>query len=514
MKAKSSSSRRSSSGQAGARFAFRRAGGDRPQAGDLGIALQDLEAHAHLVDAVVQRFELGRLVDHVLRRRHLAAVVQPGGDVHRLPILVAELEIGVGTGLLGAGGTRQHLGQFRNAGAVAAGVGALGVDRAGDELDEGLEQHLLGVDQFLALQRNRGGTRQRLDEVQSRRVGLAVAQQQHGADQHLLAVEERDGDGMARVAGGFGQAEDGEVGRDEAAAAGAVRRQRCTEQGAACRLGDGRVAERQGRAVRAQRRRRQQPVAVGQVEDAGSGIGGGQGLAEQARQQAVEVLFAGDRLADVEKAADRLLHRVHGQRQVVDFADWRAQRDRLGEIEVADAVGLAGQVPQVARDAASERQRDRDREQDDDDEGHRQPADEFVRAGHQLAVGNRRDQEQRAPCFRAERAQRGAPCLAVHIEAQAGLRPLVDFREQGGQPVQHRHPEVADADEDRRAARLVGWPDRLRRVFVGRRSRRPGSSAAVACWVSPSCAPARHRGFPAGCRRRRRRCHCCPGWRW
>jgi hypothetical protein len=108
--------------------------GDGLQAGDFGIAFEHLEAHAYFVDAVVEGFELGRLVDHVFRRRHLAAIVQPGGDVHRFPFLLAELEILVRSAAFGAGGACQHLGQFRHAGAVAAGVGALGVDGAGDQL--------------------------------------------------------------------------------------------------------------------------------------------------------------------------------------------------------------------------------------------------------------------------------------------------------------------------------------------------------------------------------------------
>src|SRR3546814_2714585 len=51
------------------------------QALDLGIPLQDFEAHPHLVDATVDRLQLGRLVDHEIRRGDLAAVVQQIGSV-------------------------------------------------------------------------------------------------------------------------------------------------------------------------------------------------------------------------------------------------------------------------------------------------------------------------------------------------------------------------------------------------------------------------------------------------
>jgi hypothetical protein len=80
-KAKSSSSCCHAAAQAAARRSFVLAAGDRPQAVDLGVALEHLEAHPHFVDAVMNGFQLGRLVDHVLGRRHLAAVVQPGGNV-------------------------------------------------------------------------------------------------------------------------------------------------------------------------------------------------------------------------------------------------------------------------------------------------------------------------------------------------------------------------------------------------------------------------------------------------
>jgi hypothetical protein len=53
-------------------------------------------------------------------------------------------------------------------------------------------------------------------------------------------------------------------------------------------------------------------VVVGKIEHAGIGIGGRERFAEQARQQAVEVLFRSDCHVDVEKAADRALHAVHG----------------------------------------------------------------------------------------------------------------------------------------------------------------------------------------------------------
>ena len=76
--------------------------------------------------------------------------------MHRLPFVFIEREILVGSVAFGTSGARQHFGQLRHAGAVAAGIRAFGVDGAGDQFDEGFEQHLLRLDQFLVFQRNGG----------------------------------------------------------------------------------------------------------------------------------------------------------------------------------------------------------------------------------------------------------------------------------------------------------------------------------------------------------------------
>jgi hypothetical protein len=125
------------------------------------------------VDAVVDGFQLGGLVHHILRGGDLAAVVQPGGDVHGLPVFVVQAEVAVRPVGGVAGGAGEHLGELRHPGAVATGVGALGVDGAGHELDEGLEELLLGADQGAGLHRHRRRTRQGLDEMHQVPVGAS-----------------------------------------------------------------------------------------------------------------------------------------------------------------------------------------------------------------------------------------------------------------------------------------------------------------------------------------------------
>ena len=61
---------------------------------DLSFAFNHFETGADFMDAVIDGFKLSRLVDHVFRRRHLAAIVKQGGDGQFVPIVLAEVEIG------------------------------------------------------------------------------------------------------------------------------------------------------------------------------------------------------------------------------------------------------------------------------------------------------------------------------------------------------------------------------------------------------------------------------------
>ena len=141
-------------GESGAHGIYRFAVYDGLEAGDFGIAFQDLKTHADFVNAVVERLQLGRLVYNVFRRGDFAAIVQPGGDVHCFPFVFVEAEVFVQAAALFAGGARQHLGEFRNAGAVPSGVGALGVNGAGDQLDHCFKKQLLCADQGFGFQRD------------------------------------------------------------------------------------------------------------------------------------------------------------------------------------------------------------------------------------------------------------------------------------------------------------------------------------------------------------------------
>ena len=67
---------------------------------DHTVALDDFKAVSDFVNAVVDGLKLGRFVDHVFRRRHLAAIVQPSRDVQFVPLLVGQFEVAERTVLL------------------------------------------------------------------------------------------------------------------------------------------------------------------------------------------------------------------------------------------------------------------------------------------------------------------------------------------------------------------------------------------------------------------------------
>ena len=70
--------------------------------------------------------------------------------MQRFPFLLAGGVVSELRGVALGGSARQHQGELRHALAVTAGVGALGIDGAGDQLNEGVEQLLLPGQQALA----------------------------------------------------------------------------------------------------------------------------------------------------------------------------------------------------------------------------------------------------------------------------------------------------------------------------------------------------------------------------
>ena len=155
------------------------------------------------MNAVVERFQLGGLVDDVLGAGDLAAVVQPGSQAE----LVA---LGIGHGDLGkravfgcTHAVHERFGQLGHPLAVAAGVRALGVDGIGQQADDGVQQLLLAFDQAAGLNGYRQRARQFFNEGPEMRVVLRlvcdVAQHQQAQGLPVAGAQLH-----AQYAGGLG----------------------------------------------------------------------------------------------------------------------------------------------------------------------------------------------------------------------------------------------------------------------------------------------------------------------
>ena len=132
---------------------------------DLRISPQHLEARADLVNAVVDGFQLGGLVDYVFRAGDLAAVVHPGRNAEGIALLVIHRELGKCAGLRVQGTVEQHLGQLRYTIAVPAGVGRLGVNGRGQQANDRLHQHLLILKQLAGFDSNGQGAREAVQKL-------------------------------------------------------------------------------------------------------------------------------------------------------------------------------------------------------------------------------------------------------------------------------------------------------------------------------------------------------------
>ena len=138
---------------------------------DFGVPLQDLEAGVDEVDAVVDGLQLGRLVDHMHRRRHLAAIVQQAGDLELVAVLVAHVEGRERPCARVVYGLGEHHRQLRHALAMPARVRRLLVDRGVHQVDERLEQLLQLDDEHPVGERDRRLRGERLGEPRGSRGG-------------------------------------------------------------------------------------------------------------------------------------------------------------------------------------------------------------------------------------------------------------------------------------------------------------------------------------------------------
>ncbi len=183
--------------------------------GQFGVAAQHLEARVDQGNAVENGLQLGRLVDHMHRRRHLAAIVQQAGDLQLVAFLVVEGEAGQRPIPRCRHGFGQHHGKHRYALAMAAGIGRLFVDGQVDHADEGFEQGFQLIDQQAVGQRHGRLRGERFGQAQvgigklAHHAALCVdgVDQLKNADHFVLVVLQRHGEKRLRpVAGHFVEA--------------------------------------------------------------------------------------------------------------------------------------------------------------------------------------------------------------------------------------------------------------------------------------------------------------------
>jgi hypothetical protein len=312
---------------------------------DLGIALEDLKTHPHLMDAVIEGFQLGGLVDDVFRGGDLAAVMQPGGDVQGFPLVGVHAEVGVGACGLAANGLCEQLHDLWDPGAMATGIGALGVDGRCHHPDEGLEQGLLGGDQFAGLQGHRGKTGQGLHEADAGRIQALPTEQDQHADGVPGAVEE----GQAHCVQG-GQAKAGAVGLLGLEGEGLAPGQgRLAGKGIAV---TGQVIQVEGLGIPEPRHGARGTFARGhQEQQAAVGLGRLGGGPEQFWHEAVEIRFVGEAGDDVQEVRQGRLGMTQGGGEFINLKNEGFHLNGAGEVEAPDGFGLPDQSAEGLGDA-------------------------------------------------------------------------------------------------------------------------------------------------------------------
>ena len=293
------------------------------------------------MDAVVDRFQLGGLVDHMLRGGDLAAVMQPGGKAQGFPVVFRHPKGCERALVSAAGGFRQPLGELGHPGAMGAGVGTFGVDRTGHQGDQGIEEVFLGLNQIRVLQGDGGIACQGLTEGDPFRFRWLGEMERQLAFVITIPAAQRDRDRLQWL----------------------------------LRLEATGVEDAFG-------------VVVLLVCDPDPGehgsLGGaaGDGAFHQQLEQGVDVLFLRQGCGGGQKPLDRLAHQRQGGVEFVDLGNDRPGRRSGAEIKATDRLGLpaeglqrSGHRPGQPPDQGQRRNHD----------GHRDPL-RLANGGHRRGV--------------------------------------------------------------------------------------------------------------------------------
>ncbi|CFL79010.1 Uncharacterised protein [Bordetella pertussis] len=392
------------------------------------------------MDAVVDDLQLGGLVHDVLGAGDLAAIVQPGGQVERVALVLGEREVGVGAAGIGAHAVGHHDRQRGHPLAVAAGIGALGVDRIGEHPDHRVEQLLLRLDQLPRLDRRaqHAGQAKRKGLEPRRGVVLVLGVAQHQQALHPTgAAAQLELDALQAVRGAC-------RGR-RIAAAGA--RQRFLQ---AVRIaGNGRP----GHGLR---------VLLQQVDGAAAATRGMDELLQHLRQHGFDAGLGAEHVADRQEGLDRVADVVHDAIEFPGLTQPCRRIRRPAEIEGGHALGLRGGALQRPPDAAAAPP-PQAQEQQDQAAGDQDHALAVVLQVAQQFVGGRRQQQADVHIVEAvERQHDPQPLMSCDVirdgsavagdpaQIRQGLDPQVVQRPQvrisRGQGPGREDPRVAVGD--------------------------------------------------------------------
>ena len=100
------------------------------------------------MDAIIDRFQFGRLVDHIFRRRDFTAIMQPSRQMKLVPLLFTKLKFLIFAVFDVTGGLGQHLGDNWHTRTMSPRIGRFRVNGAGNQFDKALQQFALLADKI------------------------------------------------------------------------------------------------------------------------------------------------------------------------------------------------------------------------------------------------------------------------------------------------------------------------------------------------------------------------------
>ncbi|MNO72775.1 hypothetical protein D3C76_637290 [compost metagenome] len=335
----------------------------------------------------------------MFRAGDLAAVVQPGGDLEFIALGVAHVEVGE-LAIPGVDGFfQQHAGQLRDPLAVPAGVGTLGVDGVGEQLDDGVQQTLLRLDQLARLDGHGGGAGKLLDEAHERPPRLApvvalLQLQDQDAEQFLAAAAQGDRQVLA------------------------VARQGLADLPFQALLGETLDQHRLRVLFAAHRAGQAQPVVLllQQIDRTALHPGGFHQAREHAFEHALQAGLAAQGEGDRLEVVDGARHAAQHAAEIAHFGNPRLDAHRPGEIEGRQGADLLGQGTQRPGDALADVPADPQQHQQQRQAPQGLLHQQLAGAGEQF-VGRDGDQHPRLAGGEVrQRHPHAVPAVAIHLE--------------------------------------------------------------------------------------------------